>query len=297
MQGSPRHAWGIAASLLASTLFAVVFYLAGSVQASGTSVFAWRVLATPIIFLPFATRAHHRASVRDLWTAVTRRWWLPLVFIFVASAMGFTAWLFMWAPRNGHGLDASLGFLLLPIALVLASRVVLRSHVSKMQWFVVGLAAIAVAVKALATPELGWVTIAAAGGLTVYFIVRTYFKLASLTAFAFESALIVPVAAVILFRDDTWYAEAWLLLLIGLLAGIAMTSYVGASAILPMPVFGLLSYVEPLLLVVASFLLGERMAAADGFVYGILAVALILLAISGFVEARKIPRYRPKEAT
>lgn len=286
---------GIAASLAASVMFAVVFYLAGSVDATGEATFAWRVLVTPFLFLPFLTRDRHREGVRELWTALTRRWWLPLVFVCLAVAMGFNSWLFMWAPRNGYALDSSLGFLLLPIALVLASRIVLRSHVSRMQWLVVGLAGVAVAVKVFATPELGWVTIAIVLIFPMYFITRTYLKIGSLTAFAVESVLLLPVAGIILFRDDSWHEEMWLLLLTGLLAGLSMALYVGASGWLPMPVFGLLSYVEPMLLVGVSLILGERMIDSDGLVYAILAIALVLLALAGFSDARKIP-HRRKES-
>ncbi len=292
MSASPRVILGASASLFASVLFGVMFYLAGSAQASGEVLFAWRILATPVLYSPLLLRPSNRESLAKLWVDLTRVWWLPMAFLGLAVTVSFGAWLFMWAPRNGYGLDSSLGFLLLPIGLVLASRLVLRSTVSRVQWLVVGLAALAVAIKIFATPQLSWVTLAVVLTFTVYFIARTYLKLGTLTAFAVESTLAVPVALYFLVREDGWEGELGMLLLIGIFAVVAMTAYVGASALLPMPVFGLLSYVEPILLVAASLILGEQMQGADGVVYAILAAALTILAFAGFRDARKLPRRR-----
>lgn len=283
---------GVFASLGASVLFGVVFYLSGTVNASGDALFGWRALAVPLLYAPLLARAGARQSVGEFWTALTRRWWVPVFFIVIAAMMGIGAWLFVWAPRNGQGLDSSLGFLLLPITIVLASRIVLKSHVSRVQWIVVALAGIAVGVKIIATQQFGWVTVAVFTVFTIYFIARTHFNLSTLTAFGFESVLVLPVALYLIVTDPTWHTELGTLVLIGVFAAVAMTGYVGASTLLPLPLFGLLSYVEPILLVIASLMLGERMAPADSVVYGILAVALTLLAFAGFSDSRRLPRIR-----
>lgn len=295
LSASPKVALGVSASLAASALFAVIFYLAGTARSSGEVLFAWRILATPVLYAPLLLRRSARDSLGALLTRLRSAWWLTPAFAVLAAAVGFGAWLFMWAPRNGHGLDSSLGFLLLPICLVLASRFVLRSRVSRAQWVVVALAGVAVAVKVLATPQLGWVTIGVCVTFTVYFIGRTYLRLGTLTAFAVESTLAVPVAVFFLLREGGWQAEIGTLVVIGIASVAAMSGYVGASALLPMPVFGLLSYVEPMLLVGVALLLGERMQGADSLVYAILAAALLLLALAGFRDARKIPRRRPRD--
>lgn len=269
MSATRRTALGILASLSASVLFAVMFYLAGRASSTAEVLFAWRILAAPIVYVPLLAGARIRASVRGLWQQLRTRWWLPVAFLLIAMIINFGSWLFMWAPRNGHALDSSLGFLLLPIALVLASRIFLRSHVSRAQWLVVGLASVAVAVKILATPELGWVTIAVVATFSVYFIGRTRLKLSTLTAHAVETVLAVPLAILFLLREPGWTSELWLLAAVGFASVAAMAGYVGASALLPMPVFGLLSYVEPILLVAVAFILGERMLGADVVVYAI----------------------------
>lgn len=60
-----------------------------------------------------------------------------------------------------------------------------------------------------------------------------------------------------------------------------------AARLLRIPLFGLLGYVELVLLVVVSFMLGERMTGGDIVTYGLLAVALVVLAIDGYRAARR----------
>ncbi|XQN47855.1 permease, partial [Glutamicibacter creatinolyticus] len=73
---------------------------------------------------------------------------------------------------------------------------------------------------------------------------------------------------------------------IAVCGAVAMVAYLAASRLLPLPLFGLLSYLEPLILVAVALLLGERLAPTDLAVYGLLALALLIL---GF-EALRAPR-------
>lgn len=288
-RSAPSSTLGVFASLLASALFAGMFYLAGRADASGELLFAWRTIAIPLCYAPLLAFPLGRRALAGVWTRLTSRWWMPLGLAATTAIIAFETWLFMWAPRNGHGLDSSLGFLLLPICLVLGGRIFLRTRVSRAQWFVVVLAGVAVTIKAVATPELGWVTAAVCLPFAIYFVGRTYLRLDTLAVFAVEMTLAAPVALVIISREGFWDREIGLLAVIGAASVVAMSAYVGASSLLPIPVFGLLSYVEPMLLVVVAILLGEHMHGADGVVYGILAVALALLAFAGFRDARRLP--------
>ncbi|MGB4136879.1 MAG: permease, partial [Microbacterium sp.] len=149
-RSSPR---GVAVSLLASVLFAGIFYLAGRLSSSAEVVFAWRVLATLLCYAAALAHPAARQALREYGLRLRARWWIPPLALLLISIVGVQLWLFMWAPMHGHGLDASLGYLLLPISLVLCGRFLMRAHVSGTQWVVVSLAGAAVAVKIAATPQ------------------------------------------------------------------------------------------------------------------------------------------------
>lgn len=288
--GSPTHrVRGVVSSLLASLLFGGIFLLYGVLDASAEYTFGWRMIVTALCYAAaLVTRAGRRAFA-DLWSVLTSSWWMPLVLLFLAAMVGFQMWLFAWTPANGHGLDASLGYLLLPIVLVLIGRLLFREHVSVVQWIAVAIAAVAVTVKLVAAGSVSWVTFAICIGYALYFAVRKHARLDLPATFGAEVLLLLPVAIpfVVVAPGATSPAGQAAVIAAGFAGTLAMTAYLSASRLLALPLFGLLSYVEPVLMFVVALLLGEHLHPLDGVVYGLLAVALAVLAIDGFRGARK----------
>ena len=292
MSQQHRAMRGVAASLIGSVLFGGIFYLAGVVSSSAEVVFAWRVLVTLACYLVALAHPVVRRSALILWRRLRARWWMPVLFLALAANIGLQLWLFMWAPRHGHALDAALGYLLLPICLVLGGRFLMKTPVSWVQWGVVGLAAVAVTVKLVASPQVSWVTFAICVPYTAYFVLRQRFGLDGPIAFGAEIAALAPVALLCLATAVPVPVTVTEVVVVGAIAvasAVAMTLFIGASSLLSLPVFGLLGYVEPVLLVIVSFLLGETMSPADVVAYGILAVALTVLSVEGFRVARRRP--------
>lgn len=290
-----RQLRGVGYSLLASVLFGLVFYISGVVEASPEAVFGWRMLITAACYLVLLVHRDSRRLLAELWRTVTVACWMPLLFAFTSFLVTSQMWLFSWAPVHGEALNASLGYLLLPIVLVLVGRIGFREPVSGMQWLAVGIAVGAVALKIIAAATISWVVFAVCVGYALYFALRRRFRLDSPAAFGAEVALSVPVAVALIAicaGPSSWggYVAVGL---VGLAGAVAMTAYVAASSLLSMPVFGLLTYVEPVLLFVIALLLGERMTGLDVVVYGLLAAALAVLAWAGFDERRGSARKRP----
>ncbi len=285
---------GVVASLAGSVLFGGIFYLAGVVASSAEVVFAWRVLVTFACYLLALAHPAVRRAALIFWRRLRARWWMPLLFLALAANIGLQLWLFMWAPRHGHALDAALGYLLLPICLVFGGRFLMRSYVSWVQWAVVALAAVAVTVKIVASPQISWVTFAICVPYTAYFVLRRRFGLDGPIVFGAEIAALVPVAVLCLVTAVPVPITVGEVLAVGAIAiasAVAMTLFISASSLLSLPVFGLLGYVEPVLLVIVSFLLGESMSPPDVVAYGILALALAVLSVEGFrVARRRMPR-------
>lgn len=154
---------------------------------------------------------------------------------------------------------------------------------------------VAVSVKLVATGSLSWVTPAVVLGYGLYFGVRRRFALEGPEMFGAEVVLMLPVtvAFVVLLRGAPDRSGYLLVMLISVLGAIAMTAYVTSAGLLSLPMFGLLSYAEPVGLFVSSLLLGERLTASDGIAYGLLAVALGVLAVAGFRAAGRSERTVP----
>ncbi|MFT3662454.1 MAG: permease [Gordonia sp. (in: high G+C Gram-positive bacteria)] len=283
---SPR---GVAAILASAVLFGVVFLLSGTVDTPTDIVFGGRMIVTAACYALALLHPTPRRLLGDFWRTLTGRPGTILIWLPLCAIMGFQLWLFSWAPQHGHALDASLGYLILPLTLVLGGRFVLGDHVTGAQWAAVAVAVTAVTVKFTLTPQVSWVTFVVCLGYPVYFITRRRAGLDNPMAFGAEVAAVVPVAALLLICAEPQQGRLDVvpLLTIWFSGAAAMTVYLVAARLLTIPLFGLLGYVEPILLVVVSLLLGERMTGGDVLTYGLLAAALLLLAVDGHRTARR----------
>lgn len=293
---------GVAASVGASVLFGVLFLLPPMLAPlDGLEIVAWRVLATlPVLVLLFGLTVGLGDVARVL-ERIRRRPVLALVLGADAALLSVQLWLFGWAPIAGHGLETATGYLLLPLVMVLVGVVLHGERLSRMRGAAVGAAAVGVVAALALGGAVGAATAVVALGYPVYFDLRRRFALDGPGSTLLEQAVLVPVAAAVLVASgsagtlDATARHAPVLLLLGVVSGVALWMYLSASRLLPFGLFGLLTYVEPVLLVVVStLLLGEAVGPGDALVYGPIAVALVLLVVE---QRRARSRSEPPATT
>lgn len=280
---------GVTIMLVGAVLFAVIFLIAGLLPGWGPGeIFGWRVVLTLLTLgcvLPFL--AGSRAEVGSLLSRVRRRPALLLPGVLAATIVGLQLWLFMWAPLNNMALSVSFGYFLLPLTMVLASRIFFADRLSPLRKLAVTAAAMGVAHEALSASGLAWPTLLVCLGYPVYFVLRRKIGFDTLPAFAAELLFLLPVAVYLILAgphglgaqapaDGLW--AAWS---IGILGGLAMVLYLLASKWLSLSLFGLLGYVEPVLLVVVSVVLGETLGWSALLTYAPILLALLLLSLDG----------------
>ncbi|GAB3593451.1 EamA-like transporter family protein [Corynebacterium faecale] len=281
---------GVVTSVLASLLFGIIFFISGAIDARAETIVAWRVLITAACYLILLMVPAGRQLCGDFWRAATATRWRPLAFVALVLLIALQLWLFAWAPK-GHALDASLGYLLLPIFLVAVGRFFFKDDISHLQWWAVGIAVVAVGIKFLISAQLSWVTLAIAAGYALYFGIRKATGLNNAFAYGAEVIVLSPLAILLLVSvsDPADGTSMTLVMIAGFAGCLAMVLYLAASTLLTMPVFGLLSYGEPLLLFIAALLLGETLGISDGVVYGLLGISLMILALDGLRRSRVSP--------
>ncbi len=286
---------GVAGSLGASTLFATLYYYTSLLAPlNGQQIYGWRILLTAPSLALLLLAIGRWGEVRQILARVPAepRLWLALP---LSSALvGLQLWLFMWAPINGHGLDVSLGYFLLPLTLVLTGRLVFGEAISRLQRLACLLAAVGVGNQLLLASSLSWPVLAVALGYPAYFVLRRWLGTANLGGLWLDLVISLPIAALFAFSDsDTLQLLAVsprLLLLIaglGALSALALGVMINASKHLSLTLFGLLSYVEPVLLVVVAILLGESIAHDQWLTYGAIWLAIVVLVIEGLGALHK----------
>lgn len=262
---------GITLSVSASILFATMSaYTQWLSPLSGLDLFAWRVLWTLPVLLALLLWRGLGAALLDAIGQMLRRPLLGLYFLSLAAMLGLQAWLFLWGSVNGHALEVSLGYFLLPLTMVVIGRFYYREQLDVWQRIAVVCACIGVLHELWLTRAFSWPSLVVALGYPPYLVLRRHLALNSMVMFALEMLLLTPAAVWVLAHSPhlamvmTRPPLLWLLLpVLGLLSTMALACYLRASSMLPMALFGILGYVEPVLLViVATALLHESLTLA-----------------------------------
>lgn len=290
---------GVALSVLASVLFAFLYYYASLMwPLSGEVVFGWRMLLTMPCVALFLLYSGDWQLVKALVSEVKTRPVLWLGLPLSAALVGVQLWIFMWAPINGRGLPVSLGYFMMPLVLVLIGRFLYQERPTRLQWAAVCFAGIGVTNEVWQAGGVSWETLVVAIGYPAYFVWRRWLGSDNLGGLWCDMLLITPVAAwFVLSVDQPLLAFAerpvlWLLVLgLGMISALALVCYILASRYLPFSLFGLLSYVEPVLLVVVSLVLGESIQPAEWPTYIAIWLAVGLLVLEGFKQLLTFKRY------
>lgn len=283
---------GIVASVLASVLFGAIYsFSPWLAPLDGEQIFGWRVLLT----LPFTTlmlrMLGETALLAAVWRRLRARPALALALLASAAMLGVQLWLFMWAPLHGRALPVSLGYFLLPLTMVLVGRVFYGERLSRAQALATLLAALGVAHELWFAGGMSWETWLVALGYPLYFAWRRRLDIPGVVGHWLDMALLVPAALWFMGRTPSSWAllpdhpALWALLpLLGVVSAVALALYMAASRWLPLGLFGLLSYVEPVLLVLVALLLGESLQPGQWPTYALVFAAIAVLLAEGIAQ-------------
>ena len=219
---------------------------------------------------------------RSLWSflfvwavlvAMRRLQWVPavvrqprLVAQFGLSALLLsTNWLlYVWAVNHGHVVEASLGYFVTPLVNVLLGTCVLKERPRRLQWIAVAVAACGVLWLTLTLGRPPWIALGLAGSFGSYGLLRKTAPLGALEGLAVETAVLAPVALVVLawlsaphgglpglFAGMDGATVGWLLFA-GPLTAIPLLLFAAGARRITMATLGTLQYLSPTI----QFLLG-----------------------------------------
>jgi len=292
---------GVLASVVASFLFGGMYYFSPFfAPLNGEQLFGWRMLATLPLTTCLLLYTGQGAQVQAIVRRVQCHWRLGALLLLSAALFGVQLWLFLWAPLHGLALPTSLGYFLLPLAMVLAGRVVFKERLSRMQQLAVALATAGMAWELLRGAGLAWPTWVVVIGYSAYFVLRRLMRTDSLAGHWLDVLILLPACLWFVLVDRSDGASGWhivrdtpqlyfLILLLGIVSAVALALYMTAHRLLPLGLFGMLSYVEPVLLVLAALLLGERLEPGQGPMYVLIGAAVLVMALEGLWQLRQRP--------
>lgn len=294
---TPNTPVGVLLNVLASFLFAAMYaYTSLLAPLDGQEIYGWRILLTIpcLTVLVLATGSWH--EVRRLFQRVRRERHFWALRLLSSVLLGVQLWLFMWAPVNGYGLDVSLGYFLLPITMALLGRFAFRDAISRLQVLACAFALAGIAYQLLVSQSLSWPALVVCLGYPWYFWLRRATDTNNLGSLWFDMSLSLPVSLFFIVQgaavlQDTGDASLpWLVLGLGVLSASALALQALSAPRLNLTLFGLLIYVEPVLLVIAAILLGETIAAEQWPTYLAIWLAVAVLVLEGALNLRRSKR-------
>mgnify|MGYP003609925722 FL=1 len=240
--------------------------------------------------------------------AVLRRWnWLgdvrrspALLGKFAVSALLLAGnWLsYVWAVNNGHVLDASLGYFILPLINVALGFIFLHERPRKAQWVAFALAATGVLWMAVQSGHVPWLALLIAMTFGFYGLMRKTATLGALEGMSLETMLLAPLAVVALLwagpsgPGSQWPAHdahTWLFFLLsGPVTAIPLLLFAAGARRVPLSTMGFLQYITPsILALMGVFLYGEPFSGPRAVGFVLIWVALALYTMEGLWAGRR----------
>jgi chloramphenicol-sensitive protein RarD len=233
--------------------------------------------------------------------AVRRQWaWMrellrqPRVLgAFALSALLLAAnWLtYVWAVNNGHVVDASLGYFILPLVNVALGFVFLHERPRTGQWLAVAVAAAGVVWLTVQAGHLPWIALVLALSFGFYGLLRKVAILGALEGLALETVLLAPLTVAVL-GALAWQGQGALvqgdaatvgwLMLAGPVTAIPLLLFAAGARRIPMATLGILQYISPSLQLALGVWLFRESFDPDRLAgFALIWVALLLYSIEG----------------
>ena len=286
---------GVLLAVVSNFLFGALYFYSNLLQPlTGTQVFIWRMLSMWVALIGFLVirgrLGYHLNIIGQLKTPKQWAWLLLPTPIFFSQL-----WLFMWAPVNGQGVQVAMGYFLFPLMMVLFGYLFFGERLSKLQWLAVGFAMIGIGMEIARTQSVSWATLWVCGTYPIYYIMRRLQGITAMTGMLVDLTLFLPIAlAYLLFiapENLAFVSGSGLYMLLvaslGILSVVALKTNIDASQILPVNVFGMLSYLEPVFLFfLAITVLGDSFEPGMLYSYGLIWIGIMFLIAHGIRQIR-----------
>lgn len=295
MSTHPNTALGISLNITASVLFALMFaYTSLLGTLAGTEIYGWRIVLTIPCLTLFIWLKGNSSQVVVIYRRFHQERFFFLTRILSSFLIGIQLWLFMWTPSHGYGLDVSLGYFMMPISMVIVGRIAFKERMSRFQQLSCIFAVLGILNLLAISQTLSWPTLLICLGYPIYFWLRQKTETNNIGGLWFDMILSLPVCIFFIMQGSIVTESLsesshmlWLISGLGLISALALAFQSLSAPHLNLSLFGLLVYVEPILLVAVSIALGESITSAEWPTYIAIWLAVFTLMLEGLRSFKK----------
>ncbi len=215
-----------------------------------------------------------------------------LLLLSAAAALISVNWgTYIWAVNTGNVVEASLGYFINPLVLVVIGVVLLGERLRPLQWTAVGIATLAVVVLTVGLGKLPWIGLVLAFSFAGYGLIKKVVAVDPQASLTIETAVASPFAlaylvhlqltgALVLGHHST--STSLLLVGTGVITAIPLLLFGGAANRIPLTMMGLLQYLTPVIqFVIGVWVVGETMPPARWAGFVIVWIALVVFSYDG----------------
>jgi chloramphenicol-sensitive protein RarD len=204
---------------------------------------------------------------------------------------------YIWAVDNGNVVEASLGYFINPLVLVVIGVVLLGERLRPLQWSAVGIATLAVAVLTFGYGKLPWIALVLAFSFAGYGLIKKVNAIDPRASLTLETAVASPFALVylivlqtsgtlVLFHQSA--ATTLLLMGTGVITAVPLLMFGAAANRIPLSTMGLLQYLTPMIqFVIGVWVVDEPMPPARWAGFAIVWVALAVFSYDGLRQGSR----------
>lgn len=204
---------------------------------------------------------------------------------------------YIWAVNNHHVLDASMGYYMNPLLVVLFGALFFGERLTKLEWLSLALAAMGVLIMIWQYGRFPWVSLYLAVSFAGYGAIKKFVSLDTLTSLTLETMVLFPLSLILLVGyEATGYGVGatsdplliFLSVMTGVLTAGPLLLFGYGVKTLPFAAVGYFQYISPTL----SFLLGllvfkEPFNQSQASTFAFIWSAVIIYIGSKFWEGRQ----------
>jgi len=260
---------------------------AGAVEILAHRV-VWSLLTMVVLTAALRRTPYLRAIVRD------RR--VVVLLVVAAIVIGFNWGGFIYGVNAGRVVEVSLGYFINPLVTVLLGVLVLGERLRPLQWWAIGIAALAVVILTVDYGHPPWIALLLAGSFGTYGLAKKKANVGAVESLTFETVLLAPIALGYIWwltatgeSNFTGHGagHAVLLASTGLVTAVPLICFGAAAIRIPMTTLGLLQYLAPTI----QFALGlvvfdEQMTAVKWIGFALVWLALAIFTVEALRHRR-----------
>jgi chloramphenicol-sensitive protein RarD len=221
--------------------------------------------------------------------------------LMVASMLITINWgTYIWAVNNGHVIEASMGYYINPLIVVLLGVMVLKEKLNLWQGVSLVFACIGVGIMTVQYGKFPWIAITLALSFGLYGLSKKLIKVSSLMGLATETILIMPLAlGFILFNQIQGVGalgsmpikETILLLCAGVATATPMLWFAKGTKRIQLSTMGFLQYISPTIsLILGIVVFKETFTTAHLISFGFIWCGLLIYSLSQIGALKNIQK-------